>query len=56
MWERPEVVEHLPKIAPVDPSAAFIALDEMLGFVFRLLADASAEDLAAHSISRRYRH
>jgi hypothetical protein len=56
MWKRPHVVEHLPKIAHIDPCTAVVALNEMLGFVFRLLADAPTEDLAGHSISRGYTH
>jgi hypothetical protein len=42
MWQRPFVLEHLSKIATVDPPAAGRTADEMLGLVRDRLADALA--------------
>jgi hypothetical protein len=47
MRQRSFVLEHLAKVAHVDPTAAHRTLNEMPGFVLRLLANALPDDFAA---------
>jgi len=42
VWQRPFVLEHLSKIAAVDPAAAGRAPEEMLGLARWRIADALA--------------
>jgi hypothetical protein len=47
VWQRAFVLEHLSKIAAVDPAAAGRASDEMICLVHRLSADAPPKVLVA---------
>jgi hypothetical protein len=47
MWQRAFVLEYASKITAIDPTAARLAFDEVLGLVLRLRSEPSAEIFAA---------
>jgi hypothetical protein len=53
VWERTFVLEHLAKIAAIDPASASRAADEMLGFVLGWIAEPLPKISAARNADHR---
>jgi hypothetical protein len=54
--QRPFVLEHLTKVAHIDPPVALRAADEMLGFILRRITDPFADVLTARDVTHPGAH